>query len=165
MKKIICKSGLTGWQCRLRKNYKTFEEFESYDRNYGIAERLGFVSARVAWELNPTIQGSTDPSDLKTVGFRTIDKIIWPVDCKYGAPMGRRSIIPNDCEVVDIGAHKKYLVDLETKKSQVLYDCAIRMSPCGAYDFGGAYWGCGKQMRVQYTKDLSYIKFYRRGEE
>ncbi len=31
----------------------------------------------------------------------------------------------------------------------------------GAYDKGGAYWGMGKQLRVEYTQDLSYINFYR----
>lgn len=148
MKQVICKSGLKGWQCRLRSSYKKFEVFEEYDRIYKIAERLGFVSARVAWELNPIIQGSADPSDLKTVGFRTLDKIVWPVECKYGAPMGRFS---NELS--------------QKPKDQKIFDSAIRMSPCGAYDFGGAYWGCGKQLRVEYTKDLKYVRFYRRGEK
>ena len=30
-----------------------------------------------------------------------------------------------------------------------------------AYDAGGAYWGAGSRLRVSYTKDLSYIHFYR----
>lgn len=40
-----------------------------------------------------------------------------------------------------------------------IFDCAVPMS--GDYDKGGAYWGIGKQLRVSYTKDLSYIEFYR----
>lgn len=148
MKRVICKSGIEGWQCRLRKNYKTFEEFESYDRNYSIAKRLGFVSARVAWELNPTIQGSVNIDDLRTVGLRTLDKVVWPVDGTYGAPMGRFSNNPS-----------------EKPLDKKVFDSSVRMSPCGAYDFGGAYWGCGKELRVEYTKDLSYIRFYRKGEE
>ena len=75
--------------------------------------------------------------------MRTINKIITKVDCKYGAPMGRNDIgsLPRDKKV---------------------FDCAVPMSGDGAYDKGGAYFGLGKQLRVKYTKDLSYIKFYRR---
>lgn len=32
----------------------------------------------------------------------------------------------------------------------------------GAYDKGGAYWGCPENLRVKYTKDLQYIEFYRK---
>jgi hypothetical protein len=46
----------------------------------------------------------------------------------------------------------------------VIFDSAVPMSD-GAYDRGGAYWGIGKQLRVKYTKDLTYIKFYRLGDE
>jgi hypothetical protein len=73
--------------------------------------------------------------------MRTIDKIISKVDCKYGSPMGRSN---------------------EGKKpsNKKIFDCAVPM-PDGCYDKGGAYWGLGKQLRVSYTKDLSYINFYR----
>lgn len=74
----------------------------------------------------------------------TLALIIHPVNCRYGAPMGRSGI-------GDVPLDKK------------IYDCAVPMID-GAYDVGGAYWGIGKQLRVQYTKDLSYIKFYRLGE-
>ena len=76
--------------------------------------------------------------------MRTIDKIITEVSTKYGAPMGRKSIgtIPYDKKI---------------------YDCFVPMN--GAYDKGGAYWGLAihgvTQLRVSYTKDLSYVKFYR----
>jgi hypothetical protein len=73
--------------------------------------------------------------------MRTIDKIITKVSCKYGAPMGR----------ANIG---------EKPEGVKIYDCAVPMSD-GAYDNGGAYWGIGRQLRVSYTKDLSYIHFYR----
>jgi hypothetical protein len=80
--------------------------------------------------------------------MRTIDKIIKEVSSKYGAPMGRANIgtRPADGKVR-------------------VYDCAVPMSSYGEYDKGGAYWGLGKQLRVSYTKDLSYIEFYRRGEQ
>lgn len=45
-----------------------------------------------------------------------------------------------------------------------IYDCAVPMSSAGAYDRGGAYWGFGKQLRVKYNKDLSFVKFYRLGD-
>jgi hypothetical protein len=76
--------------------------------------------------------------------MKTIDKIITKVDCKYGAPMGRRS-------------EGEPPLPFEKK----IFDCAVPMSD-GAYDRGGAYWGIGKQLRVSYTKDLTYIHFYRK---
>ena len=72
--------------------------------------------------------------------MKTIDKIITNVNTKHGTPMGRRNvgIRPNNKRI---------------------YDCYVPMN--GAYDKGGAYWGLGKPLRVSYTKDLSYIEFYR----
>jgi hypothetical protein len=80
--------------------------------------------------------------------MRTIDKIITNVDCKFGAPMGRPHLHTG----------------LEPKDKKV-FDCAVPMDNSGAYDRGGAYWGIGKQLRVRYTKDLTYIRFYRLGDE
>jgi hypothetical protein len=78
--------------------------------------------------------------------MRTLDKIITKVNCSRGAPMGR----------MNIGS---------APTAQRIYDCFVPMcSCCGAYDKGGAYWGIGKALRVSYTRDLSYIKFYRKGE-
>lgn len=67
MKQVKCKSGLTGWQERLRKVYNTFEEFEGYCENYSISERLGYNSPQEAWDANPTIQGSVRPEDCRVV--------------------------------------------------------------------------------------------------
>lgn len=72
--------------------------------------------------------------------MRTINKIITKVNRKYGAPMGRSNV------------GKKP----ENKK---VFDCFVPMN--GAYDTGGAYWGLGSRLRVSYTKDLSYVNFYR----
>jgi len=73
---------------------------------------------------------------------RTIDKIITKMPTKFGAPMGRanKGTRPTD---------------------QRIYDCRVPLSGDGAYDKGGAYWGIGPELRVSYTKDLSYIEFYR----
>jgi hypothetical protein len=78
----------------------------------------------------------------KTKGLRTIDKIITNVSTRFGAPMGRQNVGATPVTGVKV------------------YDCAVPMSD-GAYDKGGAYWGIGSQLRVKYTKDLSYIEFYR----
>jgi hypothetical protein len=68
MKRVKCKSGIEGWQCKLRENYNNdFEEFESYCTSHDIAGRLGFTSPQEAWEINPIIQGSVIPSDLRVV--------------------------------------------------------------------------------------------------
>lgn len=74
--------------------------------------------------------------------MRTIDKIVTKVNSKFGAPMGRANVgtKPTDTKVK-------------------VFDCYVPMH--GAYDKGGAYWGLGKPLRVSYTKDLSYINFYR----
>lgn len=85
--------------------------------------------------------------------MKTIDKIITKVNCTYGAPMGRSGV--HDWE--------------DPPDDARVYDCAVPMSGDGSYDRGGAYWGlpvyggagCG-QLRVKYTKDLTYIKFYRK---
>lgn len=81
--------------------------------------------------------------------MRTIDSIITKVNCSRGAPMGR----------MNVG------IDRPTDKR--VYDCRVPMcSCCGGYDRGGAYWGSNRmgdigELRVSYTKDLSYVRFYR----
>jgi len=80
--------------------------------------------------------------------MRTIDKIITRCDCKYGAPMGRWGI----------GNPPSLFLER-------IYDCRVPMSGDGSYDKGGAYWGLGAELRVRYAKDLSYVHFYRRGEQ
>lgn len=76
--------------------------------------------------------------------MRTITKIINPVDGKFGAPMGR-------CGVGVKPTDKK------------VFDCFVPMN--GAYDIGGTYWGLAMDgnapVRVAYTKDQSYIRYYR----
>jgi hypothetical protein len=74
--------------------------------------------------------------------MRTLNQIITLVNCQYGAPMGRP----------EVGTHKP------TDKR--IYDCKVPLDS-GGYDKGGAYWGYPGNLRVAYTKDLSYIHFYR----
>ena len=67
MKKVICKSGVTGWQAKLHKIYSSLDEFTRYCELYSIHTRIGFHSINNAWMRNPTIQGSVIPSDLRRV--------------------------------------------------------------------------------------------------
>ncbi len=95
--------------------------------------------------------------------MRTINQIVDKVNTKYGAPMGRSNVTPQNVSIV-MGGKRDFIADPLTKKSKVIFDCAVPMSD-GAYDKGGAYWGLGNQLRVSYTKDLTYIKFYRKGDK
>ena len=74
MKTVKCKSGLKGWQDKLQKQYLSLKEFKAYCETYNIHKRLGFKTIKAAWDANPTIQGSTDPSDLSIVYFHVIQK-------------------------------------------------------------------------------------------
>jgi len=76
--------------------------------------------------------------------MKTIDQIICPVSTEYGAPMGRANVNPS-----------------QPQPEKTVFDCAVKLDS-GGYDKGGAYWGLGSQLRVSYTKDLSYIFFYRK---
>jgi hypothetical protein len=58
-----CASGITGWQCRLRDSFNSYEEFEGCALHYGLATRLGFDTAEEAWDANPHIHGSVRPED------------------------------------------------------------------------------------------------------
>ena len=66
-KRVRCQSGIMGWQGRLRDQYTSIEPFRCYAEMYGLHLRLGFKSVEEAWETNPLIQGSIDPSDYSRV--------------------------------------------------------------------------------------------------
>jgi len=87
---------------------------------------------------------------------RTIDKIITKVNSKYGAPHARPDIGTRPI-IIEEGPNGEWI----EKDAEKIYDCAVPMSSDSAYDKGGAYWGIGAQLRVSYTKDLSYVQFYR----
>lgn len=88
--------------------------------------------------------------------MKTIDKIIVKMDCKYGATIGRCNI-GNYPPTVTSGRSCKIYKCNQTK----VFDCAIPLDN-GGYDKGGAYWGTGSQLRCSYTKDLTYVNFYRK---
>lgn len=94
--------------------------------------------------------------------MKTINKIISPIDCEYGAQMGRPNVLPQMYSIVDTGgSHKFIVINKQSRNAKRVFDCAVPMNYDGSYDRGGAYWGMGTQLRVRYTKDLAYVEFYR----
>lgn len=81
---------------------------------------------------------------MRTTSKEVYDSIVCAVNTRYGAPMGR----PN------IGSR-------ESVKGQRIYRRKVPLIYDGAYDKGGAYWGCGLPLYVEYTLDKSYIRFFR----
>jgi len=67
MKRVKCESGTIGWQDKLQNVYTNLDEFRSFCEVFALYKRLGFYSAKDAWEANPTIQGSTNPDDFRVV--------------------------------------------------------------------------------------------------
>jgi hypothetical protein len=55
------------WRNRLQNEYSGFDEFEGYSDLWDLSGRLGFASAREAWDANPLVQGSTNPADYMVV--------------------------------------------------------------------------------------------------
>jgi len=85
-----------------------------------------------------------------------LNSIITKVNTKYGAPMGRANVGKQPVTVVS-GRNNRIV-----KKNQVkVYDRRVTLNE--GYDKGGAYWGIGPELRVRFTKDLSYVEFYRIG--
>ncbi|MDR1716455.1 MAG: hypothetical protein LBS20_11490 [Prevotella sp.] len=79
--------------------------------------------------------------DPATIVFK---KIINKVDSSNGAAMGR----PN------IGT-------TEDAKGKKIYSRLIPLPIDSAYDAGGAYWGVGDPLYVDFTLDMKYIYFHR----
>jgi len=83
--------------------------------------------------------------DLQVIDSRkTLSKIVYPVNCQYGAPMGRSN-------------KGEYPLPFEGSK---VITSKVQINE--GYDKGGAYWGNPNNLYVDYTKDLQYIKFYRK---
>lgn len=85
----------------------------------------------------------------------TFKKVIAPVNCKYGAPMGRANVGSYPVTITS-GRNNRICKSNQVK----VYDRAVPFID-GAYDKGGAYWGAPANLRVEFTADLSYIRFYR----
>jgi len=57
---------------KLRKNYSSFEEFESYCKVYNLHNRLGYKNPKTAWTKNPLVQWSTNPADFKKIKHKQL---------------------------------------------------------------------------------------------
>ena len=116
--------------------------FNQFCGNTKDGYRRGSHLGKVITDIPKEIQKAIDN---RLLNYKTslIDKVIPNVFSKRGAPMGR----------VSIG---------EKPLRNRIYDRYVPMcSCCGAYDVGGAYWGLGNKLRVSFSKDLTFIKFYR----
>jgi len=83
-----------------------------------------------------------------------ISRLITPVNTKFGAPMGRNNI-GTQPPIITSGNAGRICKKHQTK----IYDKRVILDE--GYDNGGAYWGIGKELRVSFTADLTYIEFYR----
>ncbi len=77
-----------------------------------------------------------------------INRIITNVSSKYGAQCGRSNIGSKLDAISNPNVHNKF------------YDKRVIIDNQG-YDKGGVYWGLGSELRVEFSSDLSYIRFYR----
>lgn len=75
--------------------------------------------------------------------------LIDKVNGKYGAPMGRSNVYPE--KVPNTNAFY----------TGGTFDRRITLDS-GGYDAGGAYWGRGTELRVEYNKELTYVRYYRK---
>jgi len=105
--------------------------------------------AQVTQDLNFTnyIKGVTNKGEIVTCYPNDIRKvtILYPVSCKSGAPMGRASYG-------------------EKPKNKKIFGYKVILDNEG-YEKSGVYWGLPNNLRVQFTKDLSYVRFYRVGDK
>lgn len=67
-----------------------------------------------------------------------------PIHSPYGAPIG-------------------YVNKVTLANAGKVYDRLVPM--CGAYDKAGMYFGLEKTLRVAYKANLSFVQFYRVGDE
>ena len=64
--RVRCKSGLRGDCNTLQSAYEGgFAEFERYADTYGLHTRLGYHTPEDAWDANPVVESSVNPSDFR----------------------------------------------------------------------------------------------------
>lgn len=81
-------------------------------------------------------------------------QIICEVSTKYGAPMGRANV-GSYPETITRGKNCRICKCDQTKVYK------RRVALIEGYDKGGAYWGIGKPLFVEFTNDLTFVRFYR----
>jgi len=83
-----------------------------------------------------------------------LGRVITATNSKFGAPMGRANK-GNYPVTITSGNNGRICKKHQTK----VYN--KRVALIEGYDMGGAYWGTGSELRVEFTADLQYINFYR----
>jgi hypothetical protein len=97
--------------------------------------------------------------DLKLIAmtyWQAFHQIMRKVDTSRGAPMGRPNVGSQPVTITS-GRNGRIYASHQTK----VYQRRVALPYDGAYDAGGAYWGIGKPLYVRFTKDLSYVEFFR----
>ncbi len=78
--------------------------------------------------------------------MQVYNELLYNVDTSRGAPMGRANIGTK----IQEGSGKR------------IYRRRVYLPLDGAYGKGGAYWGCGVPLYVEFTLDKSYVNFFRK---
>lgn len=83
-----------------------------------------------------------------------IKRVITDLNTRFGAPMGRSNVGVRPHTFTSGKTGKIF------KKNQVkIYTKRVVLNE--GYDNGGAYWGIGKPLYVDFNSDLTFIEFYR----
>ena len=88
--------------------------------------------------------------------WQAFHQILRKVDTSRGAPMGRSNVGKQPVTVTR-GRNGRICKCDQVK----VYQRRVSLPYDGAYDRGGAYWGIGKPLYLRFTKDLSYVEFFR----
>jgi methyl-accepting chemotaxis protein len=52
---------------RIRENFASVKDFSAYNHVYGLTQRLNYKTVEEAWEANPYVQWSQDPTQFKII--------------------------------------------------------------------------------------------------
>jgi hypothetical protein len=117
------------WTDRLRNNYGSYESFEYYDEAYSLAARLGFSSAREAWNANPLIQGDVRPERYKIVEIQMGTACLKPIKGTIKGPDGTESSVES-LEATQVGDEfwPKGLQPNDFRKAAEFYYKILEMS-------------------------------------
>jgi len=88
--------------------------------------------------------------------WQAFHQILHKVDTRRGAPMGRPNVGTPPIVVTRFSGRNVRTCKCDQTK---VYERRVILDE--GYDIGGAYWGIGKPLYVRFTKDLSYIEFFR----
>lgn len=82
-------------------------------------------------------------------------QVVRKVPTRFGAPMGRANV-GSYPKTITRGNNCRICKCDQTR----VFKRRVHLNN-GGYDRGGAYWGLGSPLFVEYTADLSYVRFFR----